>query len=1246
MRPESASFSYEELADELADSRDDLLLAAAALQLTPENQTKWARFVRLVELAHVIGPSSGIANLSAGWLQRLLTSGPIANADQTSSEDPSEEPFVSSIQFFGGNFRVLSGGATGAHVGCQLVLEATRLLYARGHDDFATVVFLEAQVLLALSEEMCRRAGLQRATAPADPLRSRLLLPDRKRLDGLKAAVTFTPEECRRIVGAELSEVIDSLTLHMAVAPPDEERDSPVDDRLYGLPLGQTKGGNIVLAVPGGVTMSVVHRSLVRALGEGLGAEFLDCLRRAQMNDFDQAAESMKWNRVGAPDGLGLPTHFSESFYSFDVDKLAHVCSVIDTLDGYEAGSPFEQASMQVIADELSARMPAVRSAFRVHPDRGSVLHLVVLAPLGRALAMGFDEAALDGGSELLVATFGDVVTMAGEVGADPLGIWAFVQARSKLHDRAHVLSFSALDEFVIYKGHSDGFYLGDERYPTMLSVQSDTAAPLRIESAKRRDVHAAVLPDSHGVALVERWPASNEQTIYRPVRKKFHAFHLVEIGLPVWVVPLELDGSHREPAEDMAEVVAFWLWRCRDDLAHVLQSLAEREIEPVVHVSVASPDPTASSDLEPVGDWLEVAVGSSGRIFCRLGEGAGCRFQGAGNAAERLVAREVVVGFYRLAGLSDPSEESLPEVLRTDSLVKMQHVLGSDADPVLTVGLGALPRLLQSSAVQVVLDQVGEQLEVAGLAVGPVDPADRTAVLNDSVAWAFGELWSLLQSLDPRGLLKVLAHETESIIYAESRANLQVPSQAACFGPESAAVERSRTYMTGMTATAIANRFVIELVTASPPSGHEQFSLGSYDRLIALASRIVEFGFVSDAIRYGLSDEHLGLLPSGRLGFDRVDAYQVAYSKFSQIVGGRAMTNAESAYPSHWKQRSPSTYDPRDIDAAYKAEFGISASDLGIVIGDLVKYARDAEYSVATRDLAVLELDLAASTGLAKAAVAAALHLLSLTPVAGFDPKRVPVDSYPWKFSRNRSMIRRPLLVRPTAAGSEVVWGARATWRAGRYLMQQLMSARYPARSEAMQKFIGGVTQQAGEEFNASVAEVLRGIGFDDVRERVQNIGKVKLLRPNGQQMGDVDVLVIDRQRRILLAVEAKDFELARTPRELANEVEKLIGEHGSASTHHRERLEFLRSHLPRVLNELGIADDSARWDVQGMVVTSADLLGTHYLAARGSARDLRLVSLDGLRERSPSQIVASSHRRNPAKAEKRQRKKRRKRR
>lgn len=1238
--------TYGELADGLYESRDDVLVTAAALQLTPANQTKWARFVRLVELAHVIGPSNGTTRLSASQWRRLLSHAPIADPLGV-SEDPSEEPFVSCVQFFGGSYRVLSGGYAGAHVGCQLVLEATRHMGERGREDFETTVFREAHVLLCLSEAASHRAGLRRYTAPEDPLRPSVLVPPPGNLDGLRRAVVFTPDQCQQLVGADVAAEVESLTLHRRVPPTQGVRESPTDDRLYGLPLGRTQDGDIVLAMPGGVTMSIVHRTLALAVTTGVAEEFVDLLRRAQIDVLDQVLEAMRWEPVGRPDDLDPPSGFHERFYRFDIDKVAHVCSVIDTLAGYESGRPFSLAAIPEIESELRARLSAVRTAFRRVPDRGSVFHVVALAPLGRSCPIRFSEKEIDAGSEVLVASLADVVVMASEAGDDPLGLWAFARARRRLRDRVEVFSFSALDEFAIYKDHGDGFYLGDDLHPTMMTVQSDSATHLRIDVAQRRDAHAAKLPDSDHTVLVERWPASNEQTIYRPVSRAHNAYHLIEIGDPVWVVPADVDGSDQQYTEHVVEAVAFWIWRCGGFVAPALNVMSEFGRLPVIEVSAAVPDPAASSDLEPLGDWLEIVADRAGRIMCRLGEGAGRRFHGPSNEAERVLARELIATLFQVAGLDEPPAEDWPKVVREDSLVKMLHVLGPSADPVLALGPDAEPRLIQPSAVEVVSDQLGEPASDSGVSIGLVEESSRTSILNAAVAWAFNELRSLLQSLHPAGLLEALALETESIIYVERRAKLQAPSQAACFGAESAAVSRTKSFITGMSSTAIANRFLIEMVTASPSTGRERFSLETYDRLIALASQIVELGFLSDAIRFGLSNERIFLLPSGRLGFGRSDAYQVAFARFGELVSAKAMNTAVSTYPSNWKEKaSGGSHDTSDIDCAYAAEFGISATDLSLLVSHLMQHARDCDHGVAVSKLDVLRGSLAEGTGLPDATVGAGLGLLCLESVDDLDPQLIPRDMYPWKFSRDRSMLRRPLLVRPTATGDEVIWGARASWRAWGYLLSQLTSARYRATSNEMKRFIGDITSQAGKEFNRRVAEALRDAGFGDVRERVETIGTCRLRRSNGQTIGDIDVLVIDRPRRVLIAVEAKDFQFARTPQELANEVEKLIGEHNSASIHHLERVDFLRTYLPRLLRELDLTDDPASWDVQGMVVTSADLLGTHYLAASGQARELRLISLDRVREQSAIQLVAARHHKNPAKAEKRQRRKRRKRR
>lgn len=881
-----------------------------------------------------------------------------------------------------------------------------------------------------------------------------------------------------------------------------------------------------------------------------------------------------------------------------------------------------------------------MREALRTVSDV-SVLHIAVMAPLGRDLSLSFDTEVTDVTSEFLALSTDDFDLLTRIEAPEPMGLWRFATAIGTLRARSRVLSFSAIDDYAIYRKNNFSFYLSDNRLPTQMLMTPGSGGALRIRERQRFDQHAARLPRSNKVVDVVRWPADDATPVYRPDDPKLSSLYVVEIGKPCWVVPAGNSEDEEEPSADLAEAVAFWLWRCRELVRLALDRLELQSLVVETRFMTYDLNRTVRPEIEPMSAWVtcDLAEGGDGIILTLL-EGARDRMASSDNAAERAIAGLLVSKILELAGIDDgPKAGKIASSLPAGPM-RMMHVFGQEDDLTFSFPMTGPPRLVSSPNVETVLDEVGViASQIAKSGEGVIAAEDRTRVLNGVVGELFTRMRELLLELKPKGLLELIASEQESLIFLESRNRLLIPSQAACFGDDSSAVQRAITSARDVTKTSVANRFLIEFVTAISPSGTEPLSVGPYDELIALASEIVQFGYLSDAIQYDLSSTELALLPSGRLGVSRDEPYQQAVETYTSRIAGNALERARALFSSHWghAETGESPYDPTRLNEAFEAEFGVTAREVVELTGDLAQIAGGVEGQTTVRRLDELIDLLQAREPRTESRLRAALDLLSLGPLNEFPPLENRADSYPWRFSRDRSAARRPLLLRGEGHDIEAVWGPRAVLRSGRYLLDLLNTDRLNARSQIMKRFITESRQAANREFQHQVAGIFRE-ATPKVLENVTRIGKLRLVRESGEDIGDIDVFAIDETRKVIVAVEVKDFELARTPAELSNEMKKLLDGPKSAVHHHTERLAFLKSHREDVHRELRLPGSASEWQIHGEIVTSHDLLAAHFPLARSKSKAMNLVCFHDLAERSKrGQLI----RRTPNSTSKRKRRK-----
>ena len=101
---------------------------------------------------------------------------------------------------------------------------------------------------------------------------------------------------------------------------------------------------------------------------------------------------------------------------------------------------------------------------------------------------------------------------------------------------------------------------------------------------------------------------------------------------------------------------------------------------------------------------------------------------------------------------------------------------------------------------------------------------------------------------------------------------------------------------------------------------------------------------------------------------------------------------------------------------------------------------------------------------------------------------------------------------------------------------MHLCLDGRLEAKHARMKALISRLNSDAAEAFNDGVADTVEDKPDLIVNRRVKKAGR---LRGADGPPGDIDVLAANRSRRRLFVIECKDLALARTPREMSQQLD-----------------------------------------------------------------------------------------------------------
>ncbi|MGW5638522.1 hypothetical protein [Streptomyces sp. NPDC003832] len=1177
-----------------------LVQAASALQLMPENLPCLVRLQRLAAVGACLPSRPQAPRLSPSRLRSLLKDPVIGSPSVRAQEDPYNDLYTAEVPFHGGPYLVAQGLTERSAYTLGLILRtvfspAGRVL----PEPYRHSAHRLAHGVLSLSHSVLTRVGLTRGiTAPA-AVRNEVLVPGERTLSALRDAVTLDEAALSAIVPPQELTVLDTLSVqpggHVLTAEPGP------DDGLILTPL-LAVGGTLVVANPAELATALRHRLIVLAAEHNCREQLADLVRASVLHEATEILVGCGATPLlSASSAVGDP-QISRRRFTFAGDKFLDLAVVADDLSGYDAQDPYGYWEAAAVLDRLQKLIDAPGENPQDDPQ---CLRLIINQGIGRSSFFGIRESPRPG--PILATTVDDLRVMAELDSADPLFLWRFAHAEEQLLADTVVHSFSTLDDYGMYRDHDYSYYLSDERRPTAIFVDSDFGPALRIEAHRRFDHHAAVSAHRPSIVPVVSLYGVDTAPIYRTHPSVPEDELLVEAaGLRVWVGAEQVTADALDSFQSMVvEATAYWAWQLILEAPQALHALCDAQ--GCLRIALSFDDPDAWQAALAGGDldhneeapWVAWRPSRAGTVRLELLAAGAQSLLREGNSADRMLV-------HALAEACAREDSSLQAGVLVEGVAPYGHkkMLHARANPSL-LRPGALPepRLVQPAVSAVVLDELGAWLTAQGVEQGTVADDKRLEVLNKAVQHCFQRIQKLTASLAPGGLISQLLQRHEALIHAEAHHDQVLPARLACFGTSSQPATQLATESRQRVAAAQASRFIIEYTAATPPTGDLPLTLDTYDTLLAIAAELISRAMLSDAIRHDFSTAQLSMLASGRLGVSRGDQYETG-------TGALALARAHAAIAG--AAHDPLTPDSRKataptdrVEEAMLAEFGFTLTEHANGIGELIALGDDTCANEPFVLPAVrVHQHLCTTLGWTDGKAHDFLDRLSLRPRPAF--LSVGPDAWPWRYNREWSYMRRPLIRMQASDGDVLAWAPRHLWSSGTYWLDLVYSGRLKATSPAMKKLMGSIRQEHNKNFEKQTEAALAQAGCPITAHGVGKIAGRRLTSPEGHDLGDIDALGINPKQKTIFVVEAKDFEMARNPSELANEADALLRGAKSAAFKVARRAQWIRTHLAHTLKQFADGADTHGWSVVPVVVTSRDLMTSRVLTSDVSAMSI----------------------------------------
>jgi hypothetical protein len=1200
----------------------DILNYLIGLQLIPENHGKNLRIEQMITSAFQLVNAK--ESIEFKQLKKEISK----NYPDDSMEDPPEGLFTESVLFHGGNYIVMPGISSRSADVFRAIAEAIFILPNTLPKAFVNEVYQGATLLLEIGKKIISRAGLEPNVFVEDGDNA-LALPDEL------TDYSLSMDEVKQICVDKFIPRAVFLNCVTEAGDPNLQLADPDLNPILYKPL-VILDDRVFFPIISSQLLAINEFTINAAIRHNCSGEFLKCYHDLLWNDALVSCEYMGWSLTD----IQLPEpkkdyNIREAVLQFDRNKLCYLVfpERKEIEDKYQEHKTLYQTAGGRKVPDINERVKLIPDFFYSEEQfEGKDIMIMFLIPeIGRNGGHGFEKPK--NGEEMTWFNVFNFNQLTVTEKWNNLSLYKYAKAYRQLTSHTQLMSFDPIDAYSTYKSKDDSFYLNDEMMPDFLSIMPGTGADIFRESKIKRDFRGMLTfhDGNLGYELVER------HIEYPTIYERMHVddstmLVLNSYNIPVWIIGEYEQDAERPFYKTVIEALAFWL----DKMSSRLRSgLAELEI-PLLHLRV-SLDELFFKNLN--FQELEDAVPSDEFAFSDDHQGKMTFFipgqllklmRGATNNGERIIMKELLNGINQ--GFKAPFGEDELTAIIDDVMplgpAKMILIYDSQRDFRMDPRWLFPKHLVTSAEINLLLDKL------VGIINYPEPIPERFATREDKIAFCRHAVTSFLKYLNSQlsafsnlELLKLLFQLNESIIHSNEKARVKVPAQVFCFGElEEKVKELMGKEMNGVK-TSLAIRCLIEYLAAKPAKGSKVPGYDEVDKLLAIMNEVINFGMLSDAIYFNLDDPEIGLLPSGRIGIGK-SFFEEKLRPFSHA---NTLSDVES-YMENFDDRLESlprgeSDDPETdawldrADEAFLADWGVSYTELLGTIKSLLYMGAEKETSVVVMQKSEFIAHFLAGSAFDEEKIERLLGLITLkerkdflTPPEGFKAE----DVFPWKYNREFSVIKRPVVEFTDKGKTMLIWGIRNAETSGRQINQLLHHGRLKYGKEKINSLLGERNEVLGKDFRKTAFDWFKSLPGLQVWDFEVTIDKAGHLTAD-KNYGDIDILVFDPQTNIAYNVECKRTHQAKNIHEMKTEMDSYFGRDGQKKKiqKHVDRHDWLMNNQDKLAAFIGTETPLT---VKSIILTS-EVIPVKYIA--GSDSPLPLIAFPELKRIGMKVIV-----------------------